>query len=316
MDPFEDVRQSGYHTFSAYLRRRFGGRVVKVSLDAGFSCPHREGGRGPGGCAYCVNESFARVGPVAAEDVRGQMMRAMQRPAGADRPVGYIAYFQPFTNTYAPLDVLRAAYGAVAELPGVVALAVGTRPDCVPDDVLDLLQEYGRRLELWVEYGVQSAHDHTLRRIRRGHDFAAFQDAMRRTRGRGLKTCAHVILGLPGESAEDMAETARRVDATGIDGIKLHHLYIARGSQTEAEYRAGGVSLLSAQQYVPLACDFLERLGPQVVVQRLCSDTIRPDLLVAPRWDMTKTQVIQAITREFRRRGTHQGCRCPRSGVP
>jgi len=306
----DNVRALGYYPFNAYLRSRFGCKVHKVSLHAGLTCPNRDGRVGVGGCTYCVNESFNPQAGRPLTSVREQMLAGMdymRRRFGAEK---FIAYFQAFTNTYAPLPRLRSLYDSVAGLPDVVGLSIGTRPDCVPDETLDLVESYADRLEVWLEYGLQSAHDATLERINRGHDFAAFADAVRRTQGRDIRVCAHVILGLPGESREDMLETAVRVNELGIDGIKLHHLYIARNTAMEADYRGGRVKVLAAEEYVPLACDFLERLATGVVIQRLVGDTTSSDVLIAPSWPQTKTQVLRMFTDEFRRRGTHQGARC------
>jgi len=294
-----------YRRLSEYLRRRFGARVRKIPLDAGLTCPNRDGTKGVGGCAYCVDETFS---PSAGRrSVAEQVAAALARPRKpGDR---FIAYFQPASNTYAPVDRLREMYDQAVSAPEVVALAVGTRPDCAPDPVLDLLQSYTGRVDVWVEYGLQSAHDRTLARINRGHGFAEFADAVERTRGRGLRIGAHVILGLPGETRQDMMETAGRLDALSVDAVKLHHLYVARGSALEPEYAAGRLRVLSEAEYVPLACDFMERLSQNVVMDRLIGESLRPEMVVAPRWTWSKAQVIQAIVDEFRRRGTAQGAR-------
>ena len=299
----------GYYPFSEYLRRRFGCKVHKVSLHAGFTCPNRDGTIGVGGCTYCVNESFSPQAGRARRPIREQMragMAYMARRYGAEK---FLAYFQAFTNTYADVPTLRARYNEAIGFPDVVGLAIGTRPDCVPDDVLDLVQSYTERLEVWIEYGLQSAHDETLDRINRGHHVDAFCDAVERTKGRGIRICVHLILGLPGETRHDMMETARVVREVGIDGIKLHHLYIARGTAMEKEYRAGAVDVFVAQEYVAVACDFLERIPAGVIVQRLVGDTTSTSVLVAPTWPYPKSKVLAMITQEFRRRGTTQGSR-------
>ena len=295
---------------SAFLRKRFGCKVRKVALHAGLTCPNRDGTLGRGGCAYCANQSFSPEALRGVRPVREQMLDGMSRLGrrfGAGR---FIAYFQSFTNTYAPVARLRELYDSATDLPDVVGLSIGTRPDCVPDETLDLVQSYAERLDVWLEYGVQSARDETLRRMSRGHDFAAFVDAAARTRGRGMSICAHVILGLPGETREDMMATAEKVNAVGVDGIKLHHLYVARGAALAADYDEGGVRTLAADEYVALACDFLERLSADTVVHRLVGETTTPDMLLAPVWPLRKGQVIEAIAEEFRRRGTWQGARC------
>ena len=295
----------GYFPFSAYLRERFGCKVQKVSLHAGFTCPNRDGAVGIGGCTYCVNRSFNPQAGRPAQPIREQMAQGMSYLRRRYRAKKFFAYFQAFTNTYADAATLRARYDEAVDFPDVVGLSIGTRPDCVPSDVLDLVQSYTDRLEVWLEYGLQSAHDRTLRRINRGHDFAAF--AVERTRGRDIRICVHVILGLPGETWDDMMATARAVAAADIDGIKLHHLYIVRGSAMAKTYRAGEVDVFSAEEYVKVACDFLERIPSRVAVQRMVGDTASTDVLLAPCWPQSKSEILQMVTREFRRRGTAQG---------
>jgi len=297
-----------YYGFAKYLRDQFDRPVRKITVDAGFGCPNRDGTIGVGGCSFCVNDSFSPATGMAALSVRDQIVKGIKRSdaSGASADTAFIVYFQPFTNTHADVQTLRQAYGQALCGDRVVGLAVGTRPDCVPDEVLDLIQGYTEHSQVWIEYGVQSSHDRTLDRIGRGHHWDSVVDAVTRTRGRGILVCAHVILGLPGETRDDMRVTAERLALLGIDGIKLHHLAIVRGSRMEAEHERGEITLLASDEYASLAADLLERLPQHVVVQRLVGDT-RGDLLVAPKWDETKQQVIAAITAELQRHGTHQG---------
>ena len=299
----------GYYPFSAYLQQRFGCKVQKVSIHAGFTCPNRDGTCGSGGCTYCINESFSPQAGKELRPISQQMADGMAYMRRRYKAKKFIAYFQAFTNTYASVTRLKECYDAALDSPEVVGLAIGTRPDCVPEEVLDLLESYSRRVEIWVEYGLQSSHDRTLRRINRGHDFATFVDAVERTRRRAIRRGAHVILGLPGESQTDMMTTACRLQALGLHGVKLHHLYIARGTEMEKQFRTGEVSVLTAESYVKLVCDFLERLSPEVVVQRLVGDTTSRDVLVAPVWPESKATVLRMISEEFGRRGTTQGSR-------
>ena len=298
----------GYYPFSAYLRERFGCKVYKVGLHAGFTCPNRDGSVGVGGCAYCMNESFSKQVTGEVRPLGEQMAEGIARMRQRYNAEKFIAYFQSFTNTYADIGALRARYDEALGFPDVVGLAIGTRPDCVPDEALDLIQSYADRLEVWLEYGLQSAHDETLRRINRGHDVAAFRDALERTRGRNIKICVHVILGLPGETREGMMETARVLAEVGIDGIKLHHLHIVRGTAMEQAYRAGEVAVFPPEEYVEVACDFLERIPASVTVQRLIGETAAPDLLVAPHWP-AKAELHRMLADEFHRRRTMQGVR-------
>jgi len=349
----------GYYPFNEYLRSRYGCKVQKVSLHAGFTCPNRDGRAGVGGCTYCANESFSPQARSAAlrpptpgfgagggesgtpapagkpcskqpsallqgKPVREQMAEGIAHMRARYRAKKFFAYFQAFSNTYAPIARLRALYDEAISFPDVVGLSIGTRPDCVPSEVLDLVAGYAAKpaagpdgkLEVWLEYGVQSAHDETLRRINRGHDFAAFCDAVERTKGRNIRICAHVILGLPGETHEDMMQTAAALQPLGLDGIKLHHLYVARGTPLEADYLAGRVRLFSAREYVQVACDFLERIPDTVAVQRLVGDTTSQGILLAPCWPETKAEVVRLVTEEFHRRGTRQGSRTPALVTP
>lgn len=296
-----------YYPFSEYLRRLFGAKVYKVSLDAGFTCPNRDGTKGFGGCAYCVNESFSpnagRKLPIGNQMRRG--MEFMRSRYGAEK---FIAYFQAFTNTYADVETLRRCYDEALRFPDVVGLSIGTRPDCVPDEVLDLIEGYTQRYHVWVEYGLQSRHNRTLDLVNRGHHYEDFVDGVERSRGRGINICAHVILGLPGESGDDMMETGRAVSSLGVQGIKLHHLYVAKHTPMETLYRLGKIDVLSHDEYIRLACDFLERISPDITIQRLVGD-VTSDMLVAPKWPVSKEEVLRGITEELVRRGTCQGAK-------
>ena len=296
-----------YYPFSEYLKRVFGLKVYKVSLDAGFTCPNRDGKKGFGGCMYCVNESFS---PNAGRPISigEQMRRGMEFMRSRYKAEKFIAYFQAFTNTYADVETLRRCYEEALRFPDVVGLSIGTRPDCVPDDVLDLIWGYASRCHVWVEYGLQSMHDATLDFINRGHHYGDFVDAVRRTRERGINVCAHVILGLPGESREDMMETARGVSSLGVEGIKLHHLYVARHTPLETLYRLGKIDVLSQDEYIELAADFLERISPDRTIQRLVGD-VTSDMLVAPKWPVSKEVVLRGITEELVRRKSCQGAK-------
>ena len=308
-ESFENCARLGYYPFADYLRRRFGCKVHKVSLDAGFTCPNRDGTIGVGGCTYCVNESFSSQAGRPVRPIADQMVAGMAYMRRRYKAKKFIAYFQAYTNTYDTVERLRERYDEATRFPDVVGLAIGTRPDCVSKEVLDLVESYTDRVEVWLEYGLQTAHDRTLKRINRGHDVAAFADAVERTRDRNIRICVHVILGLPGETHDDMMSTAVALQSPGIDGIKLHHLYVARCTAMHKDYKAGNVKVFSAEEYVQVACDFLERIPPNVTVQRLVSDTTSKELLIAPCWAQSKPSLLNMITEEFRRRGATQGAR-------
>ncbi len=297
-----------FYSGGRYLRDQFPYRVFKVAIDAGFTCPNRDGAVGRGGCVFCNNASFSSNSRHALTSVTRQIEEGMkfyrERLAG-DK---FIVYFQAYTNTYGSLDQLRQVYDQAMYHPDVVGLAIGTRPDCVPDPVLDLLKEYAGRTHLWLELGLQSSHDVTLRRLNRRHSYAQFLDAVRRAQQRGLRVCAHAILGLPGETRDMMLVTANRLAQLAIDGLKLHHLYVTKGTALERSYRRSAIRVLRLREYIGLVCDFLERIPASVVVQRVTGEVAEP-YVVAPHWGVTKLQVIHLINEEFRRRGTRQGSR-------
>jgi radical SAM protein (TIGR01212 family) len=296
-----------YHSHAVALRRAFGGPVARVSLDAGLTCPNRDGTVARGGCTYCNNDAFHPGGTGSGRTIREQISDgiAKARRRGISR---VLAYFQRYSNTYAPLGVLRALHDEALAFPEVVGLAIGTRPDCVDDEKLDYLERRSREVRVFLEYGLESMHDRTLLAINRGHDVACFVTAVRATRARGLPICAHVILGFPGETREEMLEVPGFLNDLGVDGVKVHQLHVVRRTPLEAAYRRGEVSPLGLEDYRDLACDFLERLKPGIVVERLFG-TAPEHLLVAPRWCLERARVQQAIEAELLRRGTWQGCR-------
>lgn len=299
-----------YYPFSRYLKRRFGRRVYKVTTHAGFTCPNRDGRVAEGGCTYCVNDSFSPNTRGPETPITDQMLGGIEfyrQHYGAEK---FIAYFQTFSNTYADVATLKRRYDEALEASDdIVGISIGTRPDCVPDDVLDLVESYSDRREVWLEYGLQSMHDETLARINRGHGLDAFVDAVARTCGRNIHICTHVILGLPGEDWRMMMETADLLsEIGGIESVKIHHLYVAGHTVMAEQYARGEIALLTWEDYVLLVCDFLERLDPCISLQRLVGDTTSP-LLVAPVWAPGKAQTLQAFTAELRRRGTCQGAR-------
>lgn len=294
-----------YYSFSTYLRERYGCKVRRISLDAGFSCPNKDGKAGTGGCIYCNELAFS---PFAGkklsldEQITCSIASAKERGAGEK----FIAYFQNATNTYAETRKLGAAYDVIKKYPQIVALSISTRPDCIDDEKLGLIESYKDNYEVWVEYGVQSSHDKTLSAINRGHTFECSADAIKRTAKRGIKVGVHVILGLPGESRDDMVATARALAELPVDGVKLHVLHALKGTVLEDMYRNGKVKLLDREGYVNVVCDFLENTPSDRVILRLVSDA-RKDVLIAPEWINDKLGVINEIETEFSRRKTRQG---------
>ncbi|MBN2578774.1 MAG: TIGR01212 family radical SAM protein [Pirellulales bacterium] len=297
-----------YHALNFFFQRKFGVKVRKLSLDAGFLCPNRDGTSGQGGCIFCDPESFSPSRRLKLPSLTAQIEEGIRHLSPRKEPGKYLAYFQPATNTYAPTERLRQAYEEPLAHPRIVGLAIGTRPDCVSKPVLDLLEEISRKTFLVVEYGLQSIHDRSLRWMNRGHRAAAFFDAFDRTRRRGIHVGAHVILGLPGESPEDMIATARELAGLELHSVKLHNLYAVKNTPLAEMVENGEISLPTFDEHVRRAADFLEHLPPRVVIDRLSGDA-PPQYLVGPAWCRDKTAVRRAVEAEFRKRGTKQGSR-------
>lgn len=259
-----------------------------------------------GGCAYCDGRGSGlrqkgSLPRVAEQIAAGKALYRNLRGAAK-----FIAYFQTFTNTYAPVEKLRALYDEALAQPDVVGLSIGTRPDCVDDEILGLLEGYAGRSHVWVEYGLQSIHDRTLERMNRGHDAARFVEAVRRTAGRGLFICTHIILGLPGETRHEMIETAEAVAALPVDGIKVHSLLALRGTEVGRLFEEGKIELMTQEDYVSTVCDILEVLPPSMTVQRITAEGYR-DIYLGPEWAQNKLKVLNAIDRELEKRDSWQG---------
>lgn len=296
-----------YQLFSEHLKECFGVRVHKISVDAGFGCPNRNGGRSGPGCLFCDPGGSGAVGIERQLSVTAQVEQGKEVMSRKYRAGKFMAYFQPFSNTLAPVPRLRSLYDEALAVEDVVGLAVGTRPDCVPPAVLDLLAEYHQRTYFWLELGLQSSHDRTLEWLRRGHDFVTFSNACRAARALGLRVCAHVILGLPGEDRSAMLATAQALAELQVDGVKLHLLHVLRNTPLGNLYLENRVRILSMAEYVELVVDVMERLHPATLIHRLTGDGPRQELL-APLWSLNKWEVLNAIDAEFARRGSRQGC--------
>ncbi|EPH6764173.1 TIGR01212 family radical SAM protein [Cronobacter dublinensis] len=266
--------------FGGDLTRRYGQKVHKLSLHGGFSCPNRDGTLGRGGCTFCNVASFADE----AQQHLSIAQQLTQQAVRVDRARRYLAYFQAYTSTFAEVNVLREMYQQAISQADIVGLCVGTRPDCVPESVLDLLAGYREQgYEVWLELGLQSAQDKTLRRINRGHDFACYQATARRARARGLKVCTHLIVGLPGETATDALTSLERVVETGVDGIKLHPLHIVEGSIMAKAWRAGRLTGIALEEYAATAGEMIRHTPPEIIYHRISASARRPTLL-APLW--------------------------------
>ena len=298
--------QNRYNDLNSHLRERFGCRVQKITIDAGLTCPNRDGAISAGGCIYCNARGSGTGAHARGLSITAQLNAGKLALARRYQARKFIAYFQSFSNTYAPLNRLKALYDEALAVADVVGLAIGTRPDCVSEPVLDLLEDYARSRLIWIEYGLQSARDATLSFINRGHDAACFLRAVEATRGRGIKVCAHVILGLPHETRNDMLFTVRTLADAGIDGVKLHLLYVVQGTRLEVLYHAGTFHCLDRREYIELVADVLERLPPDVVIQRLTGDP-HPEELIAPKWCLDKAGTLNDIRTALERRDTWQG---------
>lgn len=303
--PYSDDNKR-YHTWNYYLRRRYGQKVCKIPLNAGFGCPNRDGTCGKSGCSFCSGLLSGDFGGNPALDLSTQFESVRQEMDKKWPGARYLAYFQAGTNTYAPVQVLREKFEEALSFPGVVGLSVATRADCLPDPVLDLLEELSKKTDLWVELGLQSVHDQTGQRIGRGHDYAAFLSGYEALKSRGIAVCVHLINGLPGESRDMMLESVRQVGALRPFAVKLHLLHLLKGTPLAKEYEKAPFPLLEKEAYVSLVCDQLSLLPPETVIQRLTGDGDRAQLL-GPLWSVRKREVLNAIDQEMARRNAYQG---------
>jgi len=297
-----------YYDLNSYLREIFGCRVQKISLDAGLSCPNRDGLISTGGCIYCNSRGSGTGAMKKGLSITAQIMKGKEFLGKRYKAEKFIAYFQSFSNTYGPFEKLKGLYEEALAIDDIVGLSIGTRPDCIDESILTMLEGYTRDYLIWIEYGLQSIHDRTLAFINRGHDVKCFKRAVEKTRKRGIKICTHVILGLPFEDRDDMLATAEAVAAMGIDGIKIHLLYVIKGTRMERLYLEGKYRCLAQEEYTDLVCDFLELLPPDMVIQRLTGDPY-PAELVAPEWSLRKNETLSLIKKILANRDSWQGKR-------
>ena len=295
-----------YYDLKSYWINRFDCRVHKLPIDAGFTCPNRDGRVATGGCTYCDGRGSAlrQAGSLPSVGEQVRRGKAFYRKRG--KAEKFIAYFQTFTNTYAPLETLRALYDEALAEGDVIGLSIGTRPDCLPDETLALIRSYAEWHHVWLEFGVQSLHDRTLKEINRGHNAAACREAVQRASGGPILICVHIIIGLPGESREVILETAREIAGLPVQGIKIHSLLALKGTPLGERYAKGEVALMTREAYVETVCDILEILPPEMVIQRLTADGYR-DIFLGPAWAENKLAVLNAIDRELERRDAWQG---------
>ena len=295
-----------FFDLNAYYRDLFGCRVQKISIDAGLTCPNRDGTVGTGGCIYCNEKGSGSGGRRKGLSIRDQLESGMRFLGKRYKAEKFIAYFQSFSNTYAPVERLEKLYQEALSFTEIVGLSIGTRPDCISEPVLSLLESYVPDYLLWVEYGLQSANDKTLSLINRGHDLDCFAKAVSATKNRGIKICAHVILGLPGENRRDMIQTAKTLADLGVDGVKIHLLYVVKNTPLDTLYQKEAYTCLEDYEYADRVCDFLERLPGDMVIQRIASDP-HPDELTAPEWSLDKNRTRRLIHERLAARDTWQG---------
>lgn len=296
-----------YYFFGDYLWEKYGRRVLKLPINAGFSCPNRDGTISTAGCIFCSEDGSTAPTAVGFNTIQEQMENARRSFKRSDTDTRYIAYFQAFTNTYAPAQRLATLYETAIKEPDVIGLMVATRPDCLPDEVFDILNRYQRDgFELWLEIGMQTMHEKSLQLLNRGHTHDITRDAIWRASERKIPVCTHLILGITHETWYDMMETAREISSLPVSGVKIHHLHVIQGTALEQSYLKGDLTLMEQGEYVSTVCDFIERLRPDIIIHRLFGDRDE-QTLVAPRWSLHKGTVIKAIGDEFSRRGTFQG---------
>lgn len=295
-----------YHTWNYHLREEFGHKVLKLPIDAGFSCPNRDGTISKIGCIYCSEEGSGDFTPSSKLSIEEQYLKSKDMMSKKWPNGKYIIYFQAFSNTYAPIEKLKKIYYQALELEDVVGVAIATRPDCLSTETIQLLSEINKITYLWVELGLQTIHDHTARLINRGHSFQSFLGSLDLLQAANIRTCAHVIYGLPHESKEEMLETSHTLAKLPLQGIKLHSLYIQKNTILANYYDKQKFPLLTLEEYVDIVVDTIELLPENFIIHRLTGDAPR-DQLIAPSWSLKKWEVLNAIDKEFKRRNTKQG---------
>lgn len=295
-----------YNTLNEELKREFGGKVMKLSLDGGFTCPNRDGTLGNKGCIFCGEEGsgeFAGSRLVPIKEQVEEQKKLLWKKWDTDK---YIAYFQNFTNTYGPIEKLRKLYYEAIDIEGIVGLAIATRPDCLSEDVVDLLSELNKKIYLWVELGLQTIHEKSAKFIRRGYPLSIYEEAIEKMKSRNIKVVTHIILGLPGESKEEILDTVKYVASTNTWGIKLHSLYIQKDTDLYEYYIRNPFQIMSREEYVSLIVDAVELLPKDMVIHRVTGDG-KKQLLYEPKWSLDKLRVLSLIDKELKVRNSYQG---------
>lgn len=308
MSHIPQVPQSPYLNYNQVLKSEFSGRIQKISINAGFTCPNRDGSKGEGGCTYCNNQTFSPVYCKPTKSITQQLNEGIAFFHHKYQAQHYLAYFQSYTNTYDALDKLKTIYEEALAHPKVLGIVVGTRPDCVNDTLLDYFAELSKRYYVMIEYGIESTEDRTLRFINRGHDYAAAVKAIEDTARRGIKTAAHLILGLPHETRNIILSHATRISKLPLTALKLHQLQLVKGTKMATQYTENPewFKLYTAQEYVELVIDFIELLQPHIAIERMISQS-PPAFLIAPDWKLKNFEFVAMVEKRLLQRNTYQG---------
>ncbi len=299
------MNKSAFNRYSDYIKKLYGERIQKITVDAGFTCPNRDGSKGTGGCIYCNNRSFA-PGHGIPMTVKEQVLFHMTKVAQRYNVDKYLVYFQAYSNTYDTLERLRNLYEEALSVPGVIGLSIGTRADCVDQAKLDYLGELSKRYDITVEYGLESISNETLKLINRGHSYEEFCQAVEESHKRGIKTCAHVILGFPWEDKSLWIETAKELSRLKITFLKLHQLHIVKGTELARRYEEKPFKLFTQAEYLDMVIEFLEHLSPEMVIQRVVGEA-HAQTLLAPNWNVRTHDFLEALEAEMKKRETYQG---------
>lgn len=304
----KDWNGKRYHSLNYFLRNKFGEKVYKISLDGGFSCPNRDGTISKGGCVFCSERGsgdFAGNRTISIDNQFKDIKKMMQKKWKKGK---YIAYFQAYTNTYAPIEELRRKYYEAIKEEGVVALAIATRPDCLSEEVIDLLEEINKKIYVWIELGLQTINDDVARKINRGYKLEVFEDAINRLKDRNIDFVVHSIFGLPGESKDDMLKTVDYIAHSGAKGIKFHLLHLMKNTPLVKLYEKGELEFLSQEEYIDLICKSIMRIPENMVVHRLTGDAPR-DLLIGPMWSLKKWEILNSIDKAMEENNYYQGAK-------
>ncbi len=295
-----------YYTWNRHLRDEFGMKIFKVALDAGFDCPNRDGTVAYGGCTFCSVAGSGDFAGNRVDSIVDQFEERKNKMHQKWKDAKYMAYFQAYTNTHAPLSVIKEKFEAALAIDGVVGLSIATRPDCLPDDVVEYLAELNERTYLWVELGLQTVHERTANLINRAHDYSCYLEGVQKLRNHGIRVCTHIINGLPLEDNEMMLETVREIAKQDVQGIKIHLLHLLKGTPMIKQYEKGLVEFMDKDQYIQLVVDQLELLPPEMVIHRITGDG-PINLMIGPMWSVNKWDVLNGIDAELERRGSWQG---------